>query len=288
MCSSFGNAADGRCGPAAGSNVSYQSIPGIQAELADGVLRVTLDRPKRRNAIDDDMAAALIGYLEGAQNDESLRCIRIAGAGADFCSGFDLTTRSGGGGERPRVGAIQRRLPGQAHRLLPLLLDTQVPIVCAVRGWAAGLGLHLVLGADFSVVANDARIWEPFATRGFTPDSGGTWLIPRLVGVARAKELLMLGRELTGAEAAEWGLVYRAVAPGEVDAAADDVVARLAAGPTVALGLTKWLVHRSTAKVFDEHLADEAFAMELSSRADDFKEGITAMMEKRDPRFSGR
>jgi len=269
------------------ANVSYDPVPGIQAELADGVLRVTLDRPKRRNAIDDTMAAALIGYLEDAQNDEAVRCIRIAGAGDDFCSGFDLATR-GAGDERPRVGSIQRRLPGQAHRLLPLVLDTQVPIVCAVRGWAAGLGLHLALAADFCVVANDARIWEPFAKRGFTPDSGGTWLIPRLVGVARAKELLMLGRELSGAEAAEWGLVYRSVEPDEVDAAADDVVAQLAGGPTVALGLTKWLVHRSTAKVFDEHLADEAFAMELSSRADDFKEGIAAMMEKRDPRFSGR
>ena len=271
--------------------MSYDSVSGIDAALADGVLRVTLDRPKRRNAIDDDMAAALIGYLEAAQNDEAVRCIRIAGAGDDFCSGFDLATRGGSGGrgeERPRVGSIQRRLPGQAHRLLPLMLDTQVPIVCAVRGWAAGLGLHVALGADFCVVANDARIWEPFAKRGFTPDSGGTWLIPRLIGVARAKELLMLGRELSGAEAADWGLVYRAVEPGEVDVAADEVVAQLAAGPTVALGLTKWLVHRGTAKVFDEHLADEAFAMELSSRADDFKEGIAAMMEKRDPRFSGR
>ena len=268
--------------------MSYDAVPGIQAELAEGVLRVTLDRPKRRNAIDDTMAAALIGYLEAAQNDEAVRCIRIAGAGDDFCSGFDLATRDGAGTERPRVGAIQRRLPGQAHRLLPLMLDTQVPIVCAVRGWAAGLGLHVVLGADFSVVANDARIWEPFVKRGFTPDSGGTWLIPRLVGVARAKELLMLGRELSGAEAADWGLVYRAVDTAEVDAVADDVVARLAGGPTVALGLMKWLVHRGTAKVFDEHLADEAFAMELSSRADDFKEGIAAMMEKRDPRFSGR
>lgn len=267
--------------------MSYESVDGVQAELTDGVLRVTLNRPKRRNAIDDTMAAALIGYLEHAQNDESVRCIRLSSAGDDFCSGFDLATRDGGE-QRPRVGSIQRRLPGQAHRLIPLVLDTQVPVVCAVRGWAAGLGLHLALAADFCVVASDARIWEPFAKRGFTPDSGGTWLIPRLVGVARAKEILMLGRELTGAEAAEWGLVYRAVGGNEVDAVADEVVQQLASGPTVALGLTKWLVHRGTSKVFDEHLADEGFAMEVSSRADDFKEGMTAMVEKRDPRFSGR
>ena len=266
--------------------MSYASVDGVTAALDDGVLRIALDRPKRKNAIDDDMAAALIEHFEQAQNDEAVRCIRISGTGDDFCSGFDLAARGGEG--RPRVGSIQRRLPGQAHRLIPLVLDTQVPVVCAVRGWVAGLGLHLALAADFAVVARDARVWEPFAKRGFTPDSGGTWLIPRLVGVARAKEILMLGDELTGEAAAAMGLFYRAVAAGDVDTVADEVVTRLAAGPTVALGLTKWLVHRSTAKVFDEHLADEGFAMELSSRADDFKEGITAMSEKRDPRFSGR
>jgi 2-(1,2-epoxy-1,2-dihydrophenyl)acetyl-CoA isomerase len=267
--------------------MSYESVDGVAAAFGDGVLRITLDRPQRKNAIDDDMAAALIGHFEAAQNDEAVRCIRISGSGSDFCSGFDLAAR-GGGHERPRVGSIQRRLPGQAHRLIPLVLDTQVPVVCAVRGWAAGLGLHLALAADFTVVARDARVWEPFAKRGFTPDSGGTWLIPRLVGVARAKEILMLGDELTGEDAAGMGLFYRAVDGNDVDTVADEVVSRLASGPTVALGLTKWLVHRGTAKVFDEHLADEGFAMELSSRAEDFKEGIAAMAEKRDPRFSGR
>jgi len=268
--------------------MTYEPVEGLQSELADGVLRVTLDRPKRRNAIDDTMAAALISYLEQAQNDADVRCVLLTGAGDDFCSGFDLVTRNAATEERPRVGSIQRRLPGQAHRLLPLVLETQVPVVCAVRGWAAGIGLHLALASDFCVVARDARLWEPFTKRGFTPDSGGTWLLPRLVGVARAKELLMLGRELSGDEAAAWGLVYRTVEPADVETAATQVAARLAAGPTIALGLTKWLVHRGTARVFEEHLADEAFAMELSSRTEDFKEGLRAMSEKRDPDFSGR
>ena len=267
--------------------MSYEAVDGVQVELRDGVLRIDLDRPKRRNAIDDDMGAALIGCFERAQNDQDVRCIRLGSTGDDFCSGFDLGTR-GGGDERPRVGSIQRRLPSQSHRLLPLVLDTQVPVVCAARGWVAGLGLHIALAADFCVAANDARFWEPFTKRGFTPDSGGTWLLPRLVGVARAKELLMLGRELSGAEAAEWGVIYRAVETSEVDGAADEVVAQLASGPTVALGLTKWLVHRGTANTFDDHLADEAFAMELSSRTEDFREGIAALSEKRDPGFSGR
>jgi 2-(1,2-epoxy-1,2-dihydrophenyl)acetyl-CoA isomerase len=268
--------------------MTYEPVEGLQSEMRDGVLRITLDRPERRNAIGDTMMAALIGYLGQAQNDARVRCIVITGAGADFCSGFDIVTRNAPGDPRPRAGSIQRRLPGQAHRLVPLLLDTQVPIVCAVRGWAAGIGLHLALAADFCVVARDARLWEPFTKRGFTPDSGGTWLLPRLIGIARAKELLLLGRELSGDEAAAWGLVYRAVEADEVDSAADQVAARLAAGPTVALGLTKWLVNRGTARVFEEHLADEAFAMELSSRTEDFKEGLRAMSEKRDPDFTGR
>lgn len=266
----------------------YASSDGLVVALDGAVLRLTLDRPKRRNAIDDAMTEALIGHLGDAQNDEAVRCILLSGAGDDFCSGFDIVSRNASDGGRPRVGAIQRRLPGQAHRLLPLMLDTQVPVVCAVRGWAAGIGLHLALAADFAVVASDARLWEPFSTRGFTPDSGGTWLLPRLVGVARAKELLMLGRELSGDEAAAWGLVHRAVAPSAVGDEADALADRLASGPTVALGLTKWLVNRGTARVLDEHLADEGFAMELSSRTDDFKEGIAALREKRDPRFTGR
>lgn len=268
--------------------MTYEPVEGIQSSMEDGLLRITLDRAKRRNAIDDLMADTLVGYFERAQNDTDVRCIFLTGAGDDFCSGFDLISRNAERDERPRVGSIQRRLPTQSHRLLPLVLETQVPIVCAVRGWAAGLGLHLALAADFCVVARNARLWEPFTKRGFTPDSGGTWLLPRLVGVARAKEMLMLGRELSGDEAAAWGLVYRTVEPADVDTAAEQVAARLAAGPTVALGLTKWLIHHGSGRGLDEQLADEAFAMELSSRTDDFKEGLRAMTEKRDPDFTGR
>jgi len=267
--------------------MAYEGSDGLQVGLADGVLRFTLDRPKRRNAMNDEMVLALIAALEHAQTDEAVRCIRIGANGDDFCSGFDLGTRTDGD-RRPRVGSIQRRLPVLTHRLIPLMLDTQVPIVCAARGWVAGLGLHVALASDFCVAATDARLWEPFMQRGFTPDSGGTWLLPRLVGVARAKELLMLAREISGADAAAWGLIHRAVAPADLEATADELVEALAHGPTVALGLTKWLVHRGSSGSIDEHLADEAFAMEVSSRSEDFREGIAAMGEKRDPNFSGR
>ena len=261
---------------------------GLGVSRDGGVLRLTLDRPRRRNALDDAMVADLIRELEAANQDESVRAVLLAGAGDHFCSGFDLVVRNAPRDARPRVGSIQRRVSSEAHRLVPLLCSVQVPVVCRVQGWAAGIGLHLVLAADFAVVAEDARLWEPFMRRGFTPDSGGTWLLPRRVGEARAREMLLLGREVTGAEAAEWGMVHRAVPAGGLDDAVEEVLGPLASGPTVALGLTKWLLHAGTSRSLAEHLADEAFGVELSSRSEDFREGMAAFSEKRDPEFGGR
>jgi 2-(1,2-epoxy-1,2-dihydrophenyl)acetyl-CoA isomerase len=169
-----------------------------------------------------------------------------------------------------------------------LLTTVQVPVVCAVRGWTAGIGLHLVAASDFTVVTDDAKLWEPFIERGFTPDSGGTWLLPRLIGTVRAREMLLLGRAVTGKEAAEWGLVHQAVPASELDAAVDAIVQQLANGPTVALGLTKWMVHAGASASLDDHLRNEAFALELSSRSQDFREGMAAFVEKRSPRYEGR
>ena len=189
---------------------------------------------------------------------------------------------------KPRAGSIQRRLPTQAHRLIPLLCTVQVPVVCKVRGWAAGIGFQIALAADLTIAADDARFWEPFGERGFTPDSGATWLLPRRVGEVRARELLLLGRALSGTEAAAWGAIHRAVAEPELDAAVDEIAGRLASGPTVALGLTKWLLAAGASAELHAQLANEAFALELSSRTDDFREGMTAFREKRAPRFEGR
>ena len=269
--------------------MSYASVPGLETSLADGVLRLTLDRPDQRNAIDDVVMAGLVAAFDAANRDEAVRAVLLTGNGDHFCSGADIVARNApSGGERPRVGSIQRRVPSLAHRLIPLVCTVQVPVVCAARGYVAGLGLHLAAAADFAVVAEDATLWEPFAQRGFTPDSGGTWLLPRRVGPARARELLLLGRRLSGTEAAAWQLVHRAVPAEEVDGAANELVDRLAAGPTVAMGLTKWLLHQGEVHALDAHLADEAFALELSSRSEDFREGLAAFREKRDPRFTGR
>ena len=174
------------------------------------------------------------------------------------------------------------------NRLIPVMLTSQTPIVCTAVGWIAGLGLDLALAADFAIVADDARLWAPFTTFGFTPDSGATWLIPRLAGVARAKDMLMLGSEITGSDAGAWGMVHASVPAEEVEAAGEELLGRLASSPTVAVGLTKLLIHRGLTADIDRHLADESFAMEVSSRSDDFKEYGRAARERRDPDFTGR
>ena len=255
----------------------------------DGVLRLHLDKPSKRNALDDAMVQALITEVDAAGRDEAVRAILLTAEGDHFCSGFDIVGRNAGEQEqRPRIGSIQRRLPSEAHRLLPVLVTTQVPVVVGARGWVAGIGLHVAAAADFAVLADDARVWEPFSQRGFTPDSGGTWLLPRLVGLQRARELLILGTAVDGATAVSWGLGHVAVPAADVDAEADALARRIAEGPTVSLGLTKWLLHTAAEHTLDQHLRDEGFAMELSSRSEDFREGLRAFVDKRDPRFTGR
>jgi 2-(1,2-epoxy-1,2-dihydrophenyl)acetyl-CoA isomerase len=287
----------------------YESIDGLRVTLDDAVLRLELDRPDKRNAIDDPMTLGLVGAIDTAGRDEDVRAIVLSGAGDHFCGGADIVARNArrdgernarrdgernarsADGERearPRVGSIQRRVPSLAHRLIPLLLSTQTPVVCRVQGWAAGIGFQLAMASDFTIAADDATFWQPFAQRGFTPDSGATWMLPRLVGPARARELLLLGRKLSGSEAADWGVVHRAVPSDALDDEVAKIVEQLATGPTVALGLTKWLLNASPTASLAEQLQNEALGLELSSRSEDFREGLRAFKDKRPPDFSGR
>lgn len=268
--------------------MSYSSVPGLRAALDGPVLALTLDRAERRNAVNDVMLDALIGYVAAAGTDEQVRVIRIDAEGPDFCAGADLIATNARSERKPRVGSTQRRLPTKANRLIPVMTETQVPIVAVVRGWTAGLGFHIALAADFCLAESNARFWEPFMARGFTPDSGAAWLLPRLIGLVRARRLLMLGAEISGATAADWGIIQSAHPPDELNPVADGLVTKLAESPTVALGLTKWLLHSGNGLDLDRHLQNEAMALELSSRSEDFREGLAAFKDKRPAQFQGR
>jgi 2-(1,2-epoxy-1,2-dihydrophenyl)acetyl-CoA isomerase len=264
-----------------------EDVEGIEVIHRDGVVSVVLDRPERRNAITDEMVFSLIDLIEVAGSDESVRVIHLSGRGDHFCSGFDLSLR-GGGDPKPRAGATQRRMRWHVNRLIPSMLVTQTPIVTSVKGWAIGLGMSLALASDFVVAADDAQFWLPFTSSGLTPDSGASWLVPRLVGAARAKEMILLAEKITGARAAEWGLIYRAVPKDEVEESVAELIDKLAGSATVAVGLAKLLIQRSRTVDLARHLEDEGFAIELSSRSEDFREAGRARREGRDAEFEGR
>lgn len=262
---------------------------GSVAAQRDGeVLRITLDRPDRRNALSHPMVDAFVAELENAATDDSLRAIHITGEGADFCAGADWVSTNEPGGRRPRTGDLVRRIPHTAHRIIELVHTIHLPVVCTVRGYAVGLGCNLALAADFALAATDAVFWEPFMTRGFCPDSGSTWLLPRLVGLVRAKQMLLLGEKVTATDAADWGLIHRCVSESELDDATTDLLVRLAAGPTVAIGLTKQAIHAAQCATLSQAMTQELFNVELSSRTGDFKEGLAAFKEGRPPQFEGR
>lgn len=252
------------------------------------VLRVTLDRPSRRNSLTPLMIGTLVESLTAAASDDSLRVVHVRGAGDDFCTGADWVATNDPGGQRPRTGDLVRRIPHSAHRVIELVAGIQLPVVCSVRGWAVGFGCNLALAADFTVADVDAVFWEPFIDRGFSPDSGSTWLLPRLVGLARARRMLLLGEKVAGHDAAEWGLIHQAVSGSELDHAAEELVGRLASAPTVAIGLAKQALNFGQHAALGQSLTQELFNLELSCRTSDFKEGLEAFRQRRDPDFRGR
>lgn len=259
----------------------------VTAQRDGTLLRLTLARPERRNSLSSSMTDALVTALTEAASDDTLRALHIRGAGDDFCAGADWVATNAGG-QRPRTGDLVRRVPHGAHRVIELLQTIALPVVCSVRGWAVGLGCNLALAADFTVAATDAVFWEPFVARGFSPDSGSTWLLPRLVGLARARRMLLLGEQVSGASAQDWGLIHQAVAPADVDSATAELLAALTQGPTVAIGLTKQALHYAQQATLPQALTQELFNLELSCRTGDFKEGLAAFAQRRPPGFTGR
>ena len=256
------------------------------------VLWLTLNRPEAANAVTPDQRDRLIDLLVDAGDRVEVRAVVLTATGRHFCTGADLR-HSRPGPARPEgapdrvVGDVSRMIAAGAQRLMTAVLDCPKPVIAAVNGTAAGIGAHLALACDLVIAAEDARFIEVFVRRGLVPDGAGAWLLPRLVGLHKAKELMFFGDEVPAAEAARLGLVNRVVPGEELEKVAGEWAARLAAGPTRSIGLTKGLLNRSLDADRTTALHDEALAQELNMTTHDANEGVAAFVERRDPAYRG-
>ncbi|MFF4364030.1 enoyl-CoA hydratase/isomerase family protein [Streptomyces sp. NPDC001604] len=264
--------------------ISTESL--VQHATDNQVCRITLNRPEALNAITPDQRERIIQLLGEASADPEVRAVVITGTGRGFCAGADL--RGGSGAGERVAGDVARVLRLGAQRLIAAVLDCEKPVIAAVNGTAAGLGAHLALACDLVLAAESARFIEVFVRRGLVPDGGGAYLLPRLIGPQRAKELMFFGDTLSAAEAERLGLVNRVVPEAELDRTAREWAARLAAGPTRALALTKQLVNASLDADRATAFAAEAAAQEINMTTGDAQEGVRSFMERRSPEFKGR
>ena len=257
-----------------------------------GVLWLTLNRPEAANALTPDQRDLLIDVLADASARVEVRAVVITATGKHFCTGADLR-HSRPGPERPEgapervVGDVARMIEGGAQRLITAVVDCEKPVIGAVNGTAAGIGAHLALACDLVVAAEGVRFIEVFVRRGLVPDGAGCWLLPRLVGLQKVKELMFFGDALGTDEAERLGLVNRVVAADELEKVATEWAGRLAAGPTRSIGLTKGLLNRSLDSDRPTAFREEALAQELNMQTHDANEGVAAFVERREPDFRG-
>jgi 2-(1,2-epoxy-1,2-dihydrophenyl)acetyl-CoA isomerase len=247
---------------------------------------ITLNRPETLNAITPDQRERLIRHFSHASSDPDVRAVVITATGRGFCAGADL--RGGPPAGERVAGDVARTIRLGAQRLIGAVLDCEKPVIAAVNGTAAGLGAHLALACDLVLAADSAKFIEVFVRRGLVPDGGGAYLLPRLVGPQRAKELMFFGDALTAADAARLGLVNRVVPPDDLEKTARDWAERLATGPTRALALTKQLVNASLDTDRSTAFAAEAAAQEINMTTTDATEGVTSFVERRTPHYRGR
>ncbi len=252
-----------------------------------GIATITMNRPDAGNALLPEQRDAMIELLGEASANAEIRAVGLGANGRHFCTGADVGSIKGGQATEPRVGDGMRRIQGGAQRLIAAVLDCTKPVVAVVQGPAAGLGAHLAFACDLVVAADSAYFLEPFLLRGLVVDAGGAYLLPRLVGLQRAKELAFLGDKLSAADAKDLGLVNRVVSADDLAGTAAELLARLAAAPTSALALTKQLFNRSLDGDRSASFVAEAMAQELQSHSFDATEGVTAFMERRAPEYRG-
>ena len=262
------------------------SQPVLIEKLEAGVLTLTLNRPERLNALNAALIEALSAGIKRAAAEPDCRAVLITGAGRGFCAGADLANRAFAPGEaRPDLGqALEKGI----NPLIRAIRNLPKPIVCAVNGPAAGAGANIALACDIVLAAKSAQFLQAFARIGLIPDAGGTWILPRLVGDARARALMMLADPIGAEDAAAWGMIYRAVDDQELMGEAHTLAERLAAGPTHALGLIKRALLASPGNSLDAQLDLERDLQREAGASDDYVEGVRAFLEKRPADFLGR
>jgi 2-(1,2-epoxy-1,2-dihydrophenyl)acetyl-CoA isomerase len=261
--------------------------------VVDGVATITLNRPDAANALTPDQRNRLIELFDNASADLNVRVVVLTAIGKHFCTGADLRVsripETPGPPDAPdrTMGDVGRNIKRGAQRLVTSILDCEKPVIAAVNGTAAGIGAHIALSCDLIVAADNARFIEVFVRRGITPDGGGAYLLPRMIGLAKAKELVFLGDDLSATDAERIGLINRVVPGDQLADAAAEWAGRLAKAPTKAISLSKWLLNRSLDSDRKGAFEDEAWAQELASRTDDFNEGVQSFIERREVHFRG-
>jgi 2-(1,2-epoxy-1,2-dihydrophenyl)acetyl-CoA isomerase len=265
----------------------------IGQSVREGVLWLTIDRPQAGNALTAANRTTLIDAFTAADRDARIRAVVLTAAGEKaFCTGADLRVpqapppRPEGAPDRI-AGDVSRGIRVSAQRLISAILDCEKPVIAAVNGTTAGMGVQLALACDFVLAASTARFIEVFVRRALVPDAGAAYILTRLVGVHRTKELLMLGDDVSAQRACEIGLITRVVEPSELAGEAAALAARLASGPTRALALTKWLVNRALDGSRSASFEDEAIAQDLNMHTADGQEGLASFVERRPAEYRG-
>lgn len=259
----------------------------LKVETKNGVGIITLNRPDKLNSFNDELTFQLQDALKEMERNPEIRALVITGEGRGFSAGQDLQSRSisQDKGERPSLGnSIRRRY----NPIISKIRKMEKPVIAAVNGVAAGAGASLAFACDYRIVSENASFIQSFTKVGLVPDSGSTFLLPRLIGATRAFDLMLSADKLSAADARDLNLVNQVVKQEEVLSTALSLAEKLAAGPTKAFGLTKRAFNRAIFPDLDELLEYEAGLQEIAGRSDDFQEGVKAFVEKRAPVYTGK
>ncbi len=255
----------------------------IKFEVADGVATITLNRPDVYNALDDAITYELQDALKKVAKDDSIRVLVLTGAGKAFCAGQDLKAVAGQE-KRSFLESLHKRY----NPIISAMRSLPKPIICRLNGVAAGAGCSLALACDMIIAAEEATLIEVFINIGLVPDSGSSWFLPRLVGTAKAFELCTMGSKIKASEALQLGLVNRVTTSGQLDTVVKEYTDYFSQAPTKSIGLIKRMLAKSATATLDEMLEYEAWCQEIAGTSSDYKEGVTAFLEKRKPAFTGK